>query len=283
MVWVVLLKFPLFLREVLCATLPLQLLSEDSLAAYLVIKDRHFLGVALPVPGRALLELAIATDLAGNPLGCVLLVVVLTLLHEQCFAVHLIMQEGLLGESSWRSVAGAGLGMGGPPEVSALLARGALCNLAAAVAVRGPARHELALQGLSLFTSCSSCTWPCARGGSFRRWSCRKSCLVVPTLLHELCFAVPLILQEGLMDESLGLAVLLSRELLLVQLLLLKFPLVFGEVLCATLPLHLLSKDLCAANSLFKDRLFSGVSLRVPGRALLEVAIAGGLAGNALG
>ena len=180
MVWVVLLKFPLFLHEVLCAALPLQLLSEDSRAAYLVIKDRHFLGVALPVPGRALLELAIATDLAGNPLGCFLLVVVLTLLHEQCFAV-------------------------------------------------------------------------------------------------------PLILQEGLMDESLGLAVLLSRELLLVQVLLLKFPLVLHEVLCATLPLHLLSEDLLAANLLFKDRLFSGVSLYVPGRALLEVAIAGGLVGNALG
>ena len=64
---------------------------------------------------------------------------------------------------------------------------------------------------------------------------------------------------------------------------LLEFPLFLREVLCATLPLQLLSEDLLATNLLFKDRLFSGVSLRVPGRALLEVAIAGGLAGNALG
>ena len=120
-------KFPLFLREVIC---PQQLQSEDPLAANLLFKDRHFLRVALRVPGRAPVEVAIGAGLAGNPFGAVPLVVVPTLLREQCFALSSILQDGFFDESSGRSLAGAALGMGDPPEVSGPLARGALCNLA---------------------------------------------------------------------------------------------------------------------------------------------------------
>ena len=86
-------KFPLLLREVIC---PRQLQSVDPLAANLLFEDRHFLRVALRVLGRAPVEVAVDAGLAGNPPGEVLLVVVPTLLREQCFAVSQVLDvEGL--------------------------------------------------------------------------------------------------------------------------------------------------------------------------------------------
>ena len=172
MVWAVLLKFPLFLREVLCAALPLQLLSEDLLATSMLFKD------CLLFHELLFLYLAVGPGGGFRRWSCMKsLLVVPTLLDELCFAVPLLSQEGLMNESlrtRRSSVAGAALGTGAPLEVSARLARGALCNLAAAFAVRGPARRELALQGPTLFRSFSSCTWPRAPGSSYRWWSCGK-------------------------------------------------------------------------------------------------------------
>ena len=56
-----------------------------------------------------------------------------------------------------------------------------------------------------------------------------------------------------------------------------------ARVLCATLQLKLLSGDLLATNLFFKDRVFFGIAPPVPGRALLVVPIAAGVAGNPLG
>ena len=107
--------------------------------------------------------------------------------------------------------------------------------------------------------------------------------MALPTVLHELCFAAPLSLQEGFLDEPLGTHLSSVAE--------------EGHGIGAppedSAPLgrgalrNLAVADAVrgslAANLVFKYRLFFGVALPVPGRALPDVVVAAGLSENPLG